>query len=852
MTRSTHSFRKLLLTSLAALLVVVCAAQQGPDARTRPAHAPITAERTRANQLVEHSIQALEGGRIKEAIELATMGSAEVEKHGTAVELAHALMQLARAHKAGKSLDNAIGATLRVTLVHNIHHSPLRTEALLQLADLYLNAGHPSKALEHLSAAALSTGAAHMDKSRHTRLEARAKTLVTEPEALVPQLEAYIQQALDRKDLELQLDLYAMLASSYANLGRHANALATEEEVLRLAVLLDRPAEAAVCTNNMGALYHRMGRMPEALTAYAKGLIMVEDLPYIRLGMQLNSALAHSRNGSHTTAQWLSEEAMTSIRKGTSPENKPYALRTLAAIHLGKGDLRAAQNFALDALSAAQTTGDLREQVAACDMLAGIFDRLGLQQEVKTHERRSRELEQEYLQQLEQASTLREEQLLRLQRIEREQVDLLNREQRKETKLRQLALDAENQENQFALLTYEKQLQEAARREAVLAREQMDRELRLTQVALDAERKDRMLKELDNEHMLQSLAVAKMESERKEHQRTMELLEQRNEVIEVRARILEADKLRELTMRRFFITLACIAVLVTAWMAWAWVVGRRRSRTIADQNQRIQGINHELATKNQDIQSSINYARTIQAAILPDEEDLRRNIGDGFLLYKPLDIVSGDLPFVKQYGSRLFVAAIDCTGHGVPAAMMTFIAHFGLKELLIKHAHEPAGKILDRLHQHVGDTMRARSAEHLYSDGFDIGLCILDQETGAVSFAGAQLPLLLVRAGRVTRIRGDIFPLGDEHFQRSGYSTHQLDLERGDSLFMLSDGLIHQFGGPDGHRKFSMKRLMDLMERTADLELHEIKRCMADTLVEWQGDVAQTDDVLLIGMRYAA
>lgn len=808
--------------------------------------------RAHARNLIARSVDALEKGRTKEAIELATIGSSEAEKHGHYPELAEALMQLARAHRVGNNLDHAIGATLRVTLVQSIHHSPVRTEALLQLAELYLNAGHPHKALEHLTAAASSTGAPHMDQSRFMRNEARAKTQVMTPDAVIPQLEQYLEASLTRKDLELELNMRAMLATALANSDRHQEALACEEAVLALAVRLDRPAEAAICANNMGALNHRMGRIPEALNAYAKGLIMVEDLPYVRLNMQMNAALAHARNGNHATALWMMDEAMQAIKKGRSPELAPRALRAMAAIHLGRGDLPAAQSFALDAHAAAEAQGDLPEQIAACDMLASIFERLGLPQEVKVQARKARDLEQLRLQQEGREKSKREDQLLRLQRVEREQVDLLNREQRKESKLRQLALDAENRESQFALLTYEGQLQEAARREAVLAREQMDHELRLTQAALEAERKDRMLKELDNENMVQSLTVARMEFDRKEQLKTMELLEQHNEVVEVRARMLEAEQLRDRTMKWVYILLACVAVLVAALMARAFVVGRRKARTIAQQNEQIKGINHELAAKNNDIQSSINYARTIQEAILPGEEDLHRSVGNGFMLYKPLDIVSGDLPFIHQSGDKVIVAAIDCTGHGVPAAMMTFIAYYGLKELLARSADLPAGEILDQLHDHVKETMRARSKETLYNDGFDIGLCVLDTATGVVSYAGAQLPLLRVSGNEVTRIRGDVFPLGDEHFKRSAYQTHTLQLDQGDSLYMLSDGIIHQFGGPEGLRKFSMKRLMEILGNTSGMELNDVKQHMEQQFIEWKGSVPQTDDVLLIGLRYAA
>lgn len=324
-------------------------------------------------------------------------------------------------------------------------------------------------------------------------------------------------------------------------------------------------------------------------------------------------------------------------------------------------------------------------------------------------------------------------------------------------------------------------------------------------------------------------------------------------MVEAKTKALLVQQEHDVAVKRYSIMGAAGAVLLAIYMAWAWLITRKKQRTIALQNQQIRGINTELADKNQNIQSSLDYAQTIQSAILPTQDDLRNTIGDSFLFYKPLDTVSGDLPFLKRIGNKVFVAAIDCTGHGVPAAMMTFIAYYGLTELLVQDPNASCGQLLDSLHEHVKRTMDARGAEALYNDGFDIGLISLDLDTGDLSFAGAQLPVLIIRNGEVIRIKGDVLPLGDSHFERpQGYKNHHSQLQKGDALFLFSDGIIHQFGGEGGRKKFSMKKLTEELSRTAHMDLLQVKEQTEKVFQEWKGSTPQTDDVLLIGFRYAA
>ena len=802
---------------------------------------------------LERSRELRASGDLNGSIEMAIKACHAAELAGHDRLLTESLLEAAQAHRAQGNLDHAISACIRASAVHGTYHSELRTRALVELAGLYLEAGFPRKTIEHLDEAQASTAADRMDRGRYDRLRVQAWSRVLEPEELVKRSQPIVEEAVRKGDRRLELEARSALASALASLERHAEALENEERVLELCIALDRPEEAGVSANNIGELRLRLGDLKGAQLAYGKGLIMVEDMPALSTGMQINAAHAHAKAGNLATAQRMLQEAAEKARRTGQQRYLPHLHRTEAALAVLQGDLRLAQQRALAAEQASLELADDRELTLSYDLLAEIFTRRHLTDEARTYEQQARKAEKRVAEQALEARAARDAHLLRLQRLERDRTDQANRERNKDSRLKQLALDAENREKRIALLTYEKELQESERREALLEKEQLDKELQLTRARLEAEQQDRMISDLEAKRMLQSLSLTKLELQRQEQDKNLELLAERNAATAAQKEALEARRDHDLAVKRFSIGLASLALLLAVYLFWAWTNMRRKKRIIAEQNAHISGINVELSEKNEDIRASLNYAQTIQAAILPSEEDLRRHLPESFLLYRPLDIVSGDLPFVRECGDRLYVGAIDCTGHGVPAAMMTFIAYYAMNDLLTEHGQLPCGRLLDLLHDRVKDTMTARGEQHLFNAGFDIGLCSIDLKRGDLCFAGAQLPLVHVRDGEVQRLKGDILPLGDAELpRRQGYRSHSLQLRDGDAIFLYSDGIIHQLGGPERRKKFSTRKLTELLHRATQEDLASLKESTESAFEDWRGDEPQTDDVLLIGIKYAA
>lgn len=259
-------------------------------------------------------------------------------------------------------------------------------------------------------------------------------------------------------------------------------------------------------------------------------------------------------------------------------------------------------------------------------------------------------------------------------------------------------------------------------------------------------------------------------------------------------------------------------------------------------------IEMEVHHQNRKITESINYARRIQGAILPNARVVDRALPDSFILYKPRDTVSGDFPWFAQVKDEIFMAAVDCTGHGVPGALLSLVGYFLLNDIVRSRKITEPGRILDLLDESVSTTLR--QDEDGTKDGMDISLCRINLMTGEVTYAGAHRPLYVVKNGVLQEIKGDKFPVGGGIFRnQTNFTSTTLRLNRGDSIYFCSDGFCDQFGGPKG-RKFGTKQLRELISKVHSIPMKEAMSIFEDQWLTWKGDLKQTDDVLLIGIKF--
>jgi serine phosphatase RsbU (regulator of sigma subunit) len=265
----------------------------------------------------------------------------------------------------------------------------------------------------------------------------------------------------------------------------------------------------------------------------------------------------------------------------------------------------------------------------------------------------------------------------------------------------------------------------------------------------------------------------------------------------------------------------------------------------------LENSNALIEEQKKKILDSINYALRIQQAIIPSTQDFLNTLGKSFVFYKPKDVVSGDFPWMKQVGDYIYYAAIDCTGHGVPGAMMSMIGNLILNGIIEKADDTPKtpAAILLELHQKVVATLKQDAEENKTADGMDAAFCRLNKVTNELVFAGAHLPLQLLRNGEITTIKGSKFPVGGTQYKNLNiYEDHTIQLQAGDRVFVYSDGIVDQMGGED-LKKWKTKSFNDFMCANQHVPMIDVGIKLEQTFNEYKGNYRQLDDVLVIGVE---
>jgi len=264
---------------------------------------------------------------------------------------------------------------------------------------------------------------------------------------------------------------------------------------------------------------------------------------------------------------------------------------------------------------------------------------------------------------------------------------------------------------------------------------------------------------------------------------------------------------------------------------------------VEKQKEEVEIAHSELEEKNKEITDSINYAKRIQNAILPPAKVVKEYLKESFILYKPKDIVAGDFYWLEQKDGKVLFAAADCTGHGVPGAMVSVVCNNALNRSVREHGLTDPGKILDKTREIV--VAEFEKSDEEVQDGMDIALCSL--EGNKLHYAGAHNPLWIIRSGEIIETKANKQPIG-KFDNPLPYTTHTFDLQKGDAIYIFSDGYVDQFGGQKG-KKFKTRAYRKLLLSIQDRHMEDQKIIIDDSFETWKGNLEQIDDVCVIGVR---
>tara|TARA_B100000508_G_scaffold137355_2_gene131754 strand:- start:43769 stop:46123 length:2355 start_codon:yes stop_codon:yes gene_type:complete len=362
------------------------------------------------------------------------------------------------------------------------------------------------------------------------------------------------------------------------------------------------------------------------------------------------------------------------------------------------------------------------------------------------------------------------------------------------------------------------------------------------------------IKYRDEVYNLESKEAA-LEQEMKFEYRTKKIADsiafaKQNELNELMIKQQESELQTQRTLQIALVVILVLILVFAIFMFNRFRVTHRQKNTIERQKRVVD-------EKNREISDSINYAKRIQEAILPSRYIFNEVMSNGFVVFKPKDVVSGDFYWIEESHGMMYIAAADCTGHGVPGALVSVICSSALSKVLLEEQVEDPAEILNRTREIIIDKFK-RSSDRV-NDGMDISLCAIDSKNMKVHWAGANSPLWLIRpepdgSYQLHETKADKQPIGVYQKQHP-FTSHTMTIQRGDTLYMFSDGFADQFGGNSeearlqGGKKYKSKPFKKFLTSIQDTPIKLQQEKIEKEFYYWKGDLDQIDDVCIIGIR---
>lgn len=293
--------------------------------------------------------------------------------------------------------------------------------------------------------------------------------------------------------------------------------------------------------------------------------------------------------------------------------------------------------------------------------------------------------------------------------------------------------------------------------------------------------------------------------------------------------------------RNVYLLVTCLIIIIAVVAIKLLLLNRKTNRVLKQKNEVIE-------EKNKNITDSINYAKRLQNAILPAKETIRSILPEHFLLYQPKDIVSGDFYWVSDHDHKFMVAAIDCTGHGVPGALMSIVGYNAIAQTVNELNITKPDDVLISMNAIIKKILH-QDAKSDIRDGMDMALCTFDRKSNTLEYSGANNPIYIVSDGKMSVVKASKLTIGSIQ-EEVNYlpEHHSVSLKKGDCFYIFSDGYADQFGGKD-NKKFKTSRMQELLLSINGEAMHQQEKIIHKTFSDWKGNNEQVDDVLVIGIR---
>ncbi|WP_338768069.1 tetratricopeptide repeat protein [Bernardetia sp. ABR2-2B] len=682
-----------------------------------------------------------------------------------------------------------------------------------------------------------------------------------------------LKYSIEKYNLEVEkgdnLEQVAFAANSigylYRQLEQEKEAISYFEKALEALGKIKKKDE--VVFNNLGVTYTALKKFSAAQAQYQEALKINEEKNDV-------AAIAESYNylGANEYLAAHAQEARAKVGKAIAIAEKNNQQSTLADSYLLLSKIW-------------EYEGDFRQSQEAFKKYTDIKEKL-------------------------EAATAQEKEELQRQRTEAERqetqlVQYENDREQERLRLEKIRSEAEKQAKENQLLKSESELRKSEIENAVLQREQTQQALLLAKNELDAAKRKQDIQILENERRENAAQLREQALEAEKQKKEKEILKQQNQLKELENEKERLETAKQKSSKYIAYLIAIAALVLFGFALFAFIQNKKKNKKIEAQNallenqkkeivqkheelqaseeelrqnsEELQTTNEQLTLvkmsieeknlalgaslveledqkeiiekKNQDITSSINYAKRIQTAMLPNVNRVKKALPESFIFFQPRDIVSGDFYWFSQVSDKkCIIAACDCTGHGVPGAFMSLIGNDVLNETVnARNIHEP-DQILHDLHFGVINALNQRATDN--RDGMDMTLCVVDQESKKVHFAGAKNEVVYIQNGKVERLKGDKMPIGGERLDvERFFHKETVDITAPTTFYMFSDGFQDQFGGEEG-RKYMKKRFREFLIEIHNQPFEEQEQILKLEFQSWLGgEYEQIDDVLVIGFK---
>jgi serine phosphatase RsbU (regulator of sigma subunit) len=617
------------------------------------------------------------------------------------------------------------------------------------------------------------------------------------------------------------------MASSYNNIGiiysdkkEHTKAMDYYQRSLKIREESGNKRGISHVYNSIGSVHHVSGEHDKALDFYFKSLKLREELNDKR-------GIASSTNNIGAVFVEKGELAENSNNKSLAAENYQQAI-----------------DYYFQSLKIREEMGDKNGIALSYNNIGNLLLKQGKLTEAHEYQKKALAIAQEInskpqimyaynsLALTDSASNNFKDAYLNYKRYISIRDSIYSEESEKNIIQSELKFEYEKKET-IARIEYEKQ-----RTLSLL-------EIEKRQMQLDRTQQDLLLLERDNE--LKKMLIEKSEEELRVQKISSEFQKKALELLETDKKLKETELHKQRILAYSAIGGSGIFMLLLLLAVKAYRSKQRANNLIKQQKEEVEKQKALVDEKNKNITDSINYARNIQQAILPYEERIKNFLPEFFVFYQPKDIVSGDFYWFNEKNGKIFLAVVDCTGHGVPGAFMSMIGSAVLNHLVIEKQITDPDHILNEMHKDV--RLALKQSESNNRDGMDLGIVVIDNATRTMQFAGANMPLYLVENNEFKIIKGNKFSVGGLQTETERvFTKHIIDFKNPLKFYLSSDGYQDQFGGEQG-KKFKTSRFKELLNTIHSQSIPEQSKNIMQTFHNWKGYLEQVDDVCVIGVN---